>query len=120
MSNFLDALRDRILLCDGAMGSRVQALTLDVEKDFLNKENCTEVLTKSRPDIVREIHMGYLASGSDMVQTNTFGGSPITLAEFELQDEAFELNKRSAELAREAIAEFAADGRERFVLGSIG
>jgi 5-methyltetrahydrofolate--homocysteine methyltransferase len=120
MSNFLEILRDRILLCDGAMGSRVQALTLDVEKDYLNKENCTEVLTKSRPDIVREIHMGYLASGSDIVQTNTFGGSPITLAEFELQDEAFELNKRSAEIAREAIAEFAADGRERFVLGSIG
>ena len=64
--------------------------------------------------------MGYLEAGSDIVQTNTFGGSPITLGEFGLQDEAFELNKRSAELAREAIAEFEHDGRTRFVLGSIG
>src|SRR5690349_17668480 len=120
MSNFLDALRDRVLLCDGAMGSRVQALTLDVERDFLGNENCTEILTKARPDIIRSIHMGYLEAGSDVVQTNTFGGSPITLGEFGLQDQAYDLNKRSVELAREAIAEFKHDGRARFVLGSIG
>ena len=118
--HLLDALRDRVLLCDGAMGSRVQALSLDVDRDFLGKENCTEILTRSRPDLVRTIHMGYLEAGSDIVQTNTFGGSPITLAEFGLEDEAFALNKRSAELAREAIAEFAHDGRPRFVLGSVG
>ncbi len=109
-THFLDTLRDRVLLCDGAMGSRVQALTLDVERDYLGHENCTEILTRARPDLVREIHMGYLEAGSDIVQTNTFGGSPITLGEFGLQDEAFELNKRAAELAREAIAEFAHDG----------
>ncbi|MBI3451885.1 MAG: homocysteine S-methyltransferase family protein, partial [Rhodospirillales bacterium] len=120
MAHFLDVLPDRVLLCDGAMGSRVQALTLDIERDYLGHENCTEILTKARPDIVRDIHMGYLAAGSDMVQTNTFGGSPVTLGEFGLQDMAYDLNKRSAELAREAIAEFAHDGRTRFVLGSIG
>src|SRR4051794_2501879 len=101
MSKFLDALRERMLLCDGAMGSRVQAISLDVERDYLGNENCTEILTKSRPDLVRDIHAGYLRAGSDMVQTNTFGGSPITLGEFGLQDEAFALNKRSAELAHE-------------------
>ena len=84
------------------MGSRVQALTLDIEKDYWDKENCTEVLNLSRPDLVREIHRGYYAAGSDMVQTNSFGGSPITLGEFELQDRAFEINKIAGELAREA------------------
>ncbi len=118
--HFLDALRDRVLLCDGAMGSRVQALTLDVERDYLGNENCTEILTRSRPDLVRAIHMGYLEAGSDMVQTNTFGGSPITLGEFGLQDQAYDLNRRAAELAREAVAVFRHDGRPRFVLGSIG
>jgi 5-methyltetrahydrofolate--homocysteine methyltransferase len=119
MTKFLDALRERILLCDGGTGSRVQAMSLDVERDYLGKENCTEVLVKSRPDIVRAIHRGYLEAGSDCVQTNTFGGSPITLAEFDLEDEAHWINRRAAELAREAIGEFV-DGRERYVIGSIG
>ncbi|WP_424810976.1 methionine synthase [Roseococcus sp. YIM B11640] len=117
--HLLDALRDQVLLCDGGMGSRVQALTLDVEKDYWDKENCTEVLSLSRPDIVREIHRGYYEAGSDMVLTNTFGGSPITLDEFELGDRAFEINKVGVELAREAAESFA-DGRHRWVVGDIG
>jgi 5-methyltetrahydrofolate--homocysteine methyltransferase len=120
MSRFLEAMRERVLLCDGGTGSRVQAMTLDIEADYLGKENCTEVLVKSRPDIVRAIHRSYLEAGADCVQTNTFGGSPITLGEFGLQAEAFEINKRAAELARESFDAFAADGRARFVIGSIG
>jgi 5-methyltetrahydrofolate--homocysteine methyltransferase len=120
MAHILDFLSDRVLLCDGAMGTQVQARHLDIERDFLGHENCTEILTESRPDLVREIHQGYLAAGADAVQTNSFGGSPVTLGEFGLQDKAFELNKRSAELAHEAIAEFAHDGRTRFVIGSVG
>src|SRR5262249_12385161 len=96
-----------------------QALTLDVEKDFWGKENCTDVLVLSRPDLVREIHRGYYEAGADMVLTNTFGGSPVTLAEFELGDRAFEVNRRGAELAREAAESFA-DGRDRWVIGDIG
>ena len=99
------------------MGSRVQALTLDIDRDFWGRENCTDVLVLSRPDIVRDIHRSYLKAGSDIVQTNTFGGSPITLGEFGLEDKAIEYNKRAAELAREVVSEFA---DERFVLGSIG
>ena len=117
--HLLDALRDRVLLCDGGMGSRVQALTLDVEKDYWNRENCTEVLNLSRPDMVREIHRGYFAAGADMVETNSFGGSPITLAEFDLEDRTHEINKVAAELAREAAESFG-DGRHRWVVGSIG
>ncbi|HEY6434209.1 MAG TPA: homocysteine S-methyltransferase family protein, partial [Acetobacteraceae bacterium] len=117
--HLLDALRDRVLLCDGGMGSRAQALTLDVERDYWGNENCTDVLTLSRPDLVREIHRGYFAAGADMVETNSFGGSPVTLGEFGLADRAFEINQRSGELAREAAESFA-DGRHRWVLGSLG
>src|ERR1700753_1551196 len=117
--HLLDALRDRVLLCDGAMGSHVQGLTLDIEKDYWGRENCTDVLVLSRPDMVREIHKGYFAAGADMVETNTFGASPITLGEFDLADRAFEINKIAGELAREAAEGFA-DGRDRWVIGSIG
>ncbi len=117
--HLLDALRDRVLLCDGGMGSRVQALPLDIEKDYWGRENCTDVLVLSRPDLVREIHHGYFAAGADMVLTNTFGGSPVTLGEFDLADRAFELNKRAVEIAREASEGFS-DGRHRWVIGDIG
>ncbi len=117
--HLLDALRDRVLLCDGGMGSRVQVMDLDVERDFWGKENCTDVLCLSRPDVVREIHRGYYEAGADMVLSNSFGGSPVTLAEFELEDRAFELNKAAVEIAREAAESFA-DGRHRWVIGDIG
>ncbi|MGB9645836.1 MAG: homocysteine S-methyltransferase family protein, partial [Stellaceae bacterium] len=120
MTHFLDYLADRVVLCDGAMGTQVQARNLDIERDFLGLENCTEILCDSRPDLIREIHRGYLEAGCDALQTNSFGGSPVTLGEFGIADRTFELNRRAAELAREAIAEFAHDGRTRFVLGSLG
>ena len=120
MSRFLEHLSDRVLLCDGGMGSRVQAMELSLEEDYWNQENCTEVLNLSRPDIVREIHRGYFEAGADMVETNTFGGSPITLGEFGLSERALEINQRAAEIAREAAELFAADGRDRFVVGSVG
>ena len=120
MIHILDYLADRVLLCDGAMGTEVQAQNLDVVHDFHNHENCTEILCESRPDLVREIHRGYLAAGADAIQSNSFGGSPITLNEFGIAEKAFALNKTSAELARETVAEFAHDGRPRFVLGSLG
>lgn len=120
MSDFLTHLKDRVLLCDGGMGSLVQAMNLSVDGDFDGKENCTEVLNLTRPDVIRSIHARYYAAGADMVQSNSFGGSPLTLEEFELGSKAFEINKRSAEIAREAAEEFAHDGRARFVLGGIG
>ena len=118
MPDLRDVLKDQVLLCDGAMGSRVQALDMDVEEDFWCKENCTEILNLSRPDVIRDIHRGYLDAGADMVLTNSFGGSPVTLSEFQLEDKAYELNKRAAEIAREAADSF--KDRPRFVLGSIG
>jgi len=120
MTHLLDYIAERVLLCDGAIGTRVQALNLDIERDFAGHENCTDILCESRPDLVLEIHRDYLAAGCDVVQTNSFGASPITLGEFGIADKAFALNRRAAELAREAVAEFAHDGRTRFVLGSVG
>ena len=117
--HLLDALRDQVLLCDGGMGSRVQALTLDVEKDYWGRENCTDVLNLSRPDLVRDIHRGYFEAGADMVETNTFGASPITLGEFDLTERAREINRVAAGLAREAADSFS-DGRHRYVVGSVG
>lgn len=120
MTDLRDYLKDRVLLLDGAMGTQIQAVDLDVEKDYWGKENCSEVLVLSRPDFVREVHRKYFAAGSDAVETNTFGGSYVTLAEFELQDKCEEINIRACELAHEAAEEFAHDGRKRFVIGSIG
>src|SRR5580704_12565104 len=117
--HLLDALRDTVLLCDGAVGTRVMGMTLDVEQDFHGKENSTDVLNISRPDLVRDIHRGYFEAGADMVETNTFGGSPVTLAEFDIAEQAFEINRRGGELAREAAESFA-DGRHRWVVGSVG
>ncbi len=119
MSGLLEALQQRVLLCDGGFGSRIQSMALDTARDYWGQENCTEILTLSRPDVVREVHRSYYAAGADMVETDSFGGSPLTLAEFDLADKALEINKRAAELAREAAEEFA-DGRTRFVVGSIG
>ncbi|MDI9408108.1 MAG: methionine synthase [Candidatus Pacebacteria bacterium] len=120
MASLFEQLKQTVLLCDGGTGSRVQSMILDIEQDYMGQENCTEVLNLSRPDIVAEIHRGYFASGSDIVQTNSFGGSPITLGEFGLQDRALEINRLAAEHARAALEEFSHDGRSRFVLGSIG
>ncbi len=117
--HLLQALRDRVLLCDGGMGARVQQMDLEIERDYWGQENCTDILCLSRPDIVREIHASYYEAGADMVLTNSFGGSPVTLGEFGLQDRAFEINKRAVEIAREAAESFA-DGRHRWVVGDIG
>lgn len=120
MSDFLEALERSVLLCDGAMGSRVQQMDLDVDADYQGAENCTEILNLTRPELVAEVHRGYLQAGSDIIQTNSFGGSPITLAEFDLQDRAAEINRRAAEIAREVADSFSLMGARRFVFGSIG
>ena len=119
MAPILEALRARVLLADGGMGARLQQMPLDLARDWWGHENCSDILVLSRPDIVRDIHRGYFAAGADMVETNTFGASPVTLAEFGLAEHTHEINKRAAELAREAAGMFS-DGRDRFVLGSIG
>jgi 5-methyltetrahydrofolate--homocysteine methyltransferase len=120
MSEFLEFVEQSVLLLDGAMGTQIQGADLKVEEDYWGQENCSEILNLSRPDFIRNVHMKYLAAGSDAVETNTFGGSTLTLAEFGLEEKTVEINRRACELAHEAIAEFAHDGRPRFVVGAIG
>jgi 5-methyltetrahydrofolate--homocysteine methyltransferase len=120
MAHILDVLSDRVLLCDGATGTRIQAMPLRLDEDFQGHENCPEILNESRPDLVLGIHRAYLEAGADAIQTNSFGGSPLTLGEFGIADKAKALNCRAAELARAAVAGFATDGKTHFVIGAVG
>ncbi len=117
----LEALEERILVLDGATGTALQGYDLTVD-DFggAEYEGCNEYLCVTRPDVVRGVSEGYLAAGADIVETDSFGGTPLVLAEYALADQAFELNRLSAALAREACAKFEQPGRLRFVAGSIG
>ncbi len=132
---FLSVLARRVMIFDGAMGTQIFAANLPLS-DFWNKENCTDVLVLSRPDVIEEIHARYYAAGADCavtdtlgasretlgadcVETNTFGASKLVLAEFGLADRCYELNKKAVEIAQRAAARFK-DGKRRFVAGSIG
>lgn len=116
-----ELLSERILVLDGAMGTMLQQRHLTAE-DFGGAalEGCNENLVRTRPDVVLDIHRKYFEAGSDIVETNSFGGAPIVLAEYGLAADAHFLNKRSAELARQAADEFSKAGRPRFVAGSVG
>src|SRR5256885_16325154 len=98
-----ELLRQRVLVLDGAMGTMLQQCDLTAA-DFggATLEGCNEVLVRTRPNVVLDIHRKYFAAGSDIVETNSFGGTPLVLAEYGLQTEAHELNKKAAELARQA------------------
>src|ERR1700733_8774954 len=114
------ALAERIVIADGAMGTMLQAADLTVE-DFDGHEGCNEVLNVTRPDVVRAIHHAYLAAGADCVTTNTFGANFGNLSEYGIPGRIGELSRSGAAIAREVADEFtAADGRPRWVLGSIG
>jgi 5-methyltetrahydrofolate--homocysteine methyltransferase len=116
-----ELLAERILVLDGAMGTMLQQRNLSAA-DFggTTLEGCNENLVKTRPDVVLDIHRKYFEAGSDMVETNSFGGTPLVLAEYGLQADAHELNLRSAELARQAADEFSTANKPRFVAGSMG
>jgi 5-methyltetrahydrofolate--homocysteine methyltransferase len=116
-----ELLAGRILVLDGAMGTMLQQRNLSAA-DFGGPalEGCNENLVLTRPDVVLDIHRKYFEAGSDVVETNSFGGTPLVLAEYGLQDKAHALNHRAAELARQAAEELSTPGRPRFVAGSMG
>ncbi|MDX1999707.1 MAG: methionine synthase [Thermoanaerobaculia bacterium] len=117
----LAALDERVLVLDGATGTALQGRNLTAE-DFGGPEleGCNENLVFTRPDVVGDVSRLYLAAGCDIVETNTFGATPLVLAEYDLADQAFEINRLAAKIARQACAEFDTPGRLRFVAGSIG
>jgi 5-methyltetrahydrofolate--homocysteine methyltransferase len=116
-----ELLSQRILVLDGAMGTMLQQCNLTAA-DFGGAalEGCNENLVRTRPDVVLDIHRKYFEAGSDIVETNSFGGAPIVLAEYGLAADAHLLNKRAAELARQAADELSTPGKPRFVAGSMG
>ncbi len=118
-TTLLQALRERVLIFDGAMGTMVHAAELTLD-DYDQLENCTEILNVTRPDVIQSIHEQYFAAGADVVETNTFGGMPHVLVEFGLQDRVEEINTLAVAHARAAARKYATPDRPRFVLGSMG
>src|SRR5262245_45200423 len=118
---FLGALRERVLVLDGAFGTFMQAQDLGPD-DFGGEalEGCNEQLVLTRPDLVARMHDEFFTVGCDAVETATFGAFPLVLNEYDIADATFEINRRAAEIAREVASAHAADGRPRFVIGSIG
>ncbi|MET8566068.1 methionine synthase [Streptomyces flaveolus] len=115
-----EALATRVVVADGAMGTMLQAQEPTLE-DFQNLEGCNEILNLTRPDIVRSVHEAYFAVGVDCVETNTFGANLTALGEYDIAERVAELSEAGARIARETADAFAArDGRQRWVLGSMG
>ncbi|MDF3304384.1 methionine synthase [Rhodococcus koreensis] len=120
-SALLDALNQRVVIGDGAMGTMLQAADLTLD-DFLGLEGCNEILNDTRPDVLKEIHRAYFEAGADAVETNTFGCNLPNLADYDISDRIRELAEKGTRLAREVADEMGPgrDGMGRFVLGSMG
>ncbi len=118
-SSLRQALRERVVVADGAMGTMLQRHELSLD-DFAQLEGCNEILNVTRPDVVREIHTGYLDAGAECVGTNTFGCNLANLGEYGISDRIYELSVAGARIAREAVDARATEGRPRWVLGSVG
>ena len=121
MSAFLEAVRQRVIIYDGAMGTGIQERELTAD-DFGGPEleGCNELLVVTRPDVIKELHAEYLDVGVDVIETDTFGGMPITLGEYGQADRAHEINLAAARIAREVASDFSTPDHPRFVAGSIG
>ncbi len=120
-SPYLDAVHDRVVVFDGAFGTYVQGLDLSAD-DFggLSLEGCNEMLCLTRPDVIASMHAAFFDVGVDAIETASFGSFATVLAEYDVADRAHELNVAAARIARQVADDYAADGRPRFVAGSIG
>jgi 5-methyltetrahydrofolate--homocysteine methyltransferase len=121
MKSFLDLLKERVVIFDGAMGSNLQALNLTIDDwGGPNFENCSENLLYTRPDAIEKVHSSFLEIGCDVIETNSFGGSEVVLAEFGIAEKTSDVNKKAAELARNVARGYSTPDKPRFVAGSIG
>ena len=121
MKSFLDTLRDRIVVFDGAMGTNLHAQDLTVD-DYGGPqfEGCPEHLLISKPEAVAKVHAGFFEVGCDVVETDSFGGASIVLAEYQIAHLAYDLNKKAAELAKRIASDFSTKEKPRWVAGSMG
>jgi 5-methyltetrahydrofolate--homocysteine methyltransferase len=115
----LKALRERVVVADGAMGTMLQSHDLSLD-DFEGHEGCNEVLNATRPDVVRNVHDAYFAVGCDAVETNTFGANLANLGEYGIESRIRELSEAGARLAREVADGYSTPDRPRWVIGSVG
>ncbi|MGW8375689.1 methionine synthase [Streptomyces sp. ODS28] len=114
------ALAERVVVADGAMGTMIQAQDPSLD-DFQQLEGCNEILNVTRPDIIRNVHAEFFDAGVDCVETNTFGANFAALKEYDITDRNFELSEKGVAIARGVADEYEAkDGRQRWVLGSMG
>src|SRR5256884_1837624 len=121
MGRFLDPLRERVVVFDGATGTNLQLHDLGAD-DFGGPalEGCNEILAVTRPAVIAELHRSFFDVGVDAVETDTFGAFPIVLAEYGIADRTFELNRAAASIAREVASGYSTPDRARWVVGSIG
>jgi 5-methyltetrahydrofolate--homocysteine methyltransferase len=121
MSDFLAALRDRVLIFDGAFGTWVQDQNLGPD-DFGGPEleGCNEHVVLTRPDVIARMHSEFFDVGVDAVETATFGSFPVVLAEYGIPEKTYELNEAAARIAKEVASGYATPDRPRWVIGSIG
>ncbi len=123
-----DILQHRIAILDGAMGTMIQRFKLNEEqyrgerfKDFhKDVKGNNELLSLTRPDVIRDIHESYLAAGADLIETNTFGATTIAQADYDMADLAYEMNLASARIARAACDKYSTPDKPRFVAGAVG
>jgi 5-methyltetrahydrofolate--homocysteine methyltransferase len=123
-----EILKNRIAILDGAMGTMIQRFKLSEAdyrgerfKDFpKDVKGNNELLSLTRPDVIRDIHEGYLAAGADLIETNTFGATTVAQADYDMQHLAREMNLQSAKLARAACDKFSSPDKPRFVVGALG
>ncbi|MFI4871764.1 MAG: methionine synthase [Phycisphaerales bacterium JB061] len=119
-SRFLEELARRVIVVDGAMGTSIHAADLDLERDYCGCENCTDIISLTRPDVLEQLHGQFLEVGADCIETNSFGGAAHVLEDNGIADKVFELNKAAAEIARSACDKHSTSDKPRFVLGSMG
>jgi len=121
MPNLLEILKERIIVFDGAMGTNLQVQNLSLD-DFGGPrfEGCNENLLVTRPDAVEKVHAGFLEVGCDVVETNSFNGTPVDFAEYGIADKAYEMNVLAAQLAKRVASDYATKEKPRWVAGSMG
>lgn len=121
MNSFLNILKEKIVVFDGATGTHFQGQNLTSD-DFGGEHfaGCNEYLVLTKPSAVELVHKDYLEAGCDVIETNSFGSTSIVLAEYGLEKRAYELNRKSAEIAKRMARDFSTSGRPRFVAGSMG
>ncbi len=118
---FLELLKEKIIVFDGAMGSNLQGQNLTIEDwGGANFENCSENLLYTRPDAIEKVHQSFLEIGCDVIETNSFGGGEVVLAEFGIAEKAYDVNKLAAATAKKLALDFSTKEKPRFVAGSMG